>query len=70
MMLIDQSSIKQIYIVCSKTALHRGIDGLTAIVQQQFELDPYNRSLYLFCGTAQGSIQSALLGWRRNFIVI
>ena len=49
-MLIDTGKIHQIYIVCGKTDLRRGIDGLAAVVQQQFELDPYNQSLYLFCG--------------------
>lgn len=50
-MLIDQRKIHQVYLVCGKTDLRRGIDGLAAVVQDQFELDPYNRSLYLFCGT-------------------
>ncbi len=51
MMLIDPSKINQVYIVCGKTDLRRGIDGLAAVVQEQFELDPYNQALYLFCGT-------------------
>jgi len=50
-MLIDTDKVHQFYIVCGKTDLRRGIDGLAAVVQQQFELDPYNQSLYLFCGT-------------------
>lgn len=50
-MLIDSKKIQQIYLVCGKTDLRRGIDGLAAVVNEQFELDPYNRSLYLFCGT-------------------
>ena len=50
-MLIDTDKVHQFYIVCGKADLRRGIDGLAAVVQQQFELDPYNQSLYLFCGT-------------------
>nr|WP_318531008.1 IS66 family insertion sequence element accessory protein TnpB [Levilactobacillus fujinensis] len=50
-MLIDSTKVRQIFIVCGKTDLRRGIDGLAAIVQEQFELDPYNQALYLFCGT-------------------
>lgn len=50
-MFIDSKKIQQIYLVCGKTDLRRGIDGLAAVVNEQFELDPYNRSLYLFCGT-------------------
>ncbi len=50
-MIIDLTRITQIYLVCGKTDLRRGIDGLAAIVQDQFLLDPYCKNLYLFCGT-------------------
>jgi transposase len=30
--------------------MRRGIDGLAAMVQQVFKLDPCSRSLFLFCG--------------------
>ena len=50
-MLIDMRQLRGIYLVCGKTDLRRGIDGLAAIVQDSFQLDPYNHSLYLFCGT-------------------
>lgn len=50
-MLIDPSKVGQVYIVCGKTDLRRGIDGLACVVQEQFDLDPYNQALYLFCGT-------------------
>ncbi|MFT8610755.1 MAG: IS66 family insertion sequence element accessory protein TnpB [Liquorilactobacillus nagelii] len=51
MMLLDMRKIKGIYLVCGKTDLRRGIDGLANIVLDQFKLDPYSKSLYLFCGT-------------------
>ncbi|WP_258115337.1 IS66 family insertion sequence element accessory protein TnpB, partial [Levilactobacillus yiduensis] len=50
-MLIDPNKVGQVYIVCGKTDLRRGIDGLAGVVQEQFDLDPYNQALYLFCGT-------------------
>ncbi|WDT66866.1 IS66 family insertion sequence element accessory protein TnpB (plasmid) [Companilactobacillus crustorum] len=50
-MIIDQRQIRQVYLVCGKTDLRRGIDGLAGVVQDQFELDPYNQAPYLFCGT-------------------
>jgi len=49
-MLIDLNRITQIYLVCGKTDLRRGIDSLATIVQDQFQLDPYCQNLYLFCG--------------------
>ncbi|MCS8602762.1 IS66 family insertion sequence element accessory protein TnpB [Lactiplantibacillus pentosus] len=50
-MIIDTSQISQIYLVCGKTDLRKGIDGLAGIVQEQYDLDPYSQALYLFCGT-------------------
>ena len=48
-MLIDPGKINQVYIVCGRTDLRRGIDGLASVVQEQFELDPYNRECQIFC---------------------
>ena len=39
-----------IYIACGYTDLRRGIDGLAGIIQEQFRLDPFQNTLYLFCG--------------------
>lgn len=49
-MLIDYTQVKQIYIVCGKTDLRRGIDGLSSIIKDDYELDIYSDSLFLFCG--------------------
>lgn len=38
------------YIACGYTDLRLGIDGLATIVQQQFKLDPFTNTLFLFCG--------------------
>lgn len=63
-MLIDPSKINQVYIVCGKTDLRHGIDGLAAVVQEQFELDPYNQALYLFCGTRKDRFKA--LYWDKD----
>ena len=49
-MLGDISRVDHIYLACGYTDLRRGIDGLAQIVQQQFELDPFSNSLFLFGG--------------------
>ena len=38
------------YIACGYTDLRRGIDGLASIVQEQFQMDPFQRVMFLFCG--------------------
>ena len=38
-MLADISSIDAIYIVCGRTDMRKSIDGLCAIIQEQFSMD-------------------------------
>ena len=49
-MLNDFSGADKVYIACGYTDLRRGIDGLATIVQQEFSLDPFTNTLFLFCG--------------------
>ena len=49
-MLNDFTGADKVYIACRYTDLWRGIDGLTSIVQQQFQLDPFTDTLFLFWG--------------------
>ncbi|MCR1903299.1 hypothetical protein CBF68_07115 [Lactobacillus taiwanensis] len=44
--MIKLSDLGQVYIVCGKTDLRKGIDGL----KEQFELDPFSGKVFLFCG--------------------
>ncbi|SRR5690554_2059247 len=50
MMLIQFPKDIQIYIACGYTDMRKQIDGLAAIVQTNFHLDPFQRALFLFCG--------------------
>ena len=49
-MLGDFLKAEKIYLACGYTDLRKSIDGLAAIVQQNFHLDPFSNSLFLFCG--------------------
>ena len=49
-MIVDYTKVTHIYIVCGKTDMRRGIDGLAAIIMDQYELDVYSDALFLFCG--------------------
>ena len=48
-MLNDFTGADKVYIACSCTDLRKGIDGLARLVQQQFALDPFANTLFLFC---------------------
>lgn len=54
----------RVYIACGYTDLRRGIDGLAALVQQQFQLDPFTNTLFLFCGRRRDRIKA--LYWEGN----
>jgi len=48
--ILNEITTGQIYIACGYTDMRRSIDGLAAMVEKVFKLDPYRRNLYLFCG--------------------
>lgn len=50
-MLSDYKSFEKIYIACGYTDLRRGLDGLANLVQNQFNLNPFQKNvLFMFCG--------------------
>ena len=52
-MLNDFNCSCPVYIACGYTDLRRGIDGLANLVKTQFQMDPFQRALFLFCGRLQ-----------------
>lgn len=58
-MLADISSVDAIYIVCGRTGMRKSIDGLCAIIQEQFSME-IDHSLYLFCGRKCDRIKAIL----------
>ena len=63
-MLSDFSGADHVYIACGYTDLRRGIDGLAELVRQQFRLDPFSNTLFLFCGGKRDRIKA--LYWEGN----
>lgn len=45
-------------IACGYTDLRRGIDGLAGIVRAQFQMDPFQTALFLFCGRRRDRIKA------------
>lgn len=50
MVKFDFTHVKNIYIICGRTDMRKGIDGLATLIQDSFELDPYGDSIFLFSG--------------------
>ncbi|MGL5435336.1 MAG: IS66 family insertion sequence element accessory protein TnpB [Lachnospiraceae bacterium] len=49
-MLKDYNGASHVYLACGYTDLRRGIDGLAAIVEKSFQMNPCTDSLFMFCG--------------------
>lgn len=56
--MIDLSRVSKYYVACGYTDLRRGIDGLAAIVTQQFGKELQEDSLFLFCGRRTDRIKA------------
>jgi transposase len=51
-MTVDVSRVK-IYIRPGYTDLRKGVNGLTAIIQEEMELNPLSGSVFLFCNRSR-----------------
>ena len=57
---LDLSSVGDVYLACGRTDMRKSIDGLAAIIEQQFRMDPFTRTLFLFCGRRADRIKGLL----------
>ena len=67
-MLGDITVAKNIYIACGYTDMRKSLVGLAAVVQEQFHLDPFSQSLFLFCGKRRDRLKALL--WEGDGFVL
>lgn len=67
-MLSDFTGADKVFVACGYTDLRRGIDGLASIVQQQFSLDPFTNTLFLFCGRRRDRLKA--LYWENDGFIL
>ncbi len=58
--MLKDLTANNIYIVCGHTDMRKSIDGLAAIVQQQYKLDLFSNSAFLFCGRRRDCLKVLL----------
>lgn len=58
--MLKELTADNIYIVCGHTDMRKSIDGLASIVQQQFKLDLFTNSAFLFCGRRRNRLKVLL----------
>ena len=49
-MLVDFTHVKNIFVVCGRTDMRCGIDGLANVITDKYDLDLFNDAIFLFCG--------------------
>lgn len=64
----DAAGFDSIYIACGYTDLRLGIDGLAGFIQQAFHLNPFENTLFLFCGRRNDRIKA--LVWEGDGFVL
>jgi transposase len=55
---------ESVYLACGATDLRKSIDGLAALVQYSFELDPFADAWFVFCNRGRDKLK--LLRWEHN----
>lgn len=58
------SRIDKVYLATGTTDLRKSIDGLTILVTESFNLDPFSRNLFVFCNRKCDKIK--ILEWNIN----
>jgi len=67
-MLGDITVAENIYIAVGYTDMRKSIDGLAAIVQEQFQKDPYESAIFVFCGRKCDRIK--VLMWEQTGFIL
>lgn len=62
--MLSKAPIDQVYLACGPTDLRKSVDGLAAIVQLCFQLDPFSSNLYVFCNRKRDKLK--ILHWDHN----
>jgi len=52
---------KRVYLACGHTDMRKSINGLAAIVEGSFKLDPFDGALFVFCNRSRDRVK--ILEW-------
>ena len=62
--MLNIDKVDTVYIAPGVTDLRKSVDGLSLIVQESFELDPFSNSLFVFCNRNRTRLK--ILHWEFN----
>ena len=62
--MLNFSPSARVYLAAGSTDMRKSIDGLSALVSQDFALDPFDQSLFVFCNADRDKLK--ILYWHHN----
>ena len=62
--MLNVSNVSKIYLAPGVTDFRKSINGLSQIVQNEFELDPFQSELFIFCNRERDKLK--ILHWEHN----
>jgi transposase len=62
--MLNEAGVEQVYLARGSTDLRKSIDGLAVLVKEEFELDPFSPSLFVFCNRQRDKLK--ILQWQIN----
>ena len=55
--MLNIDSVETVYLACGVTDLRKSIDGLAMIVQNQLNLNPFDKVLFVFCNKQMNKLK-------------
>lgn len=62
--MLSEVHVDRVYLACGSTDLRKSIDGLAALIQEGFHLDPFSPCLFVFCNRQRDKLK--ILHWEHN----
>jgi transposase len=59
--MLSSVPVHRVYLACGSTDLRKSIDGLAALVQEGFQLNPFEPALFVFCNRQRDKLK--ILHW-------
>ena len=66
--MLDYSKPHKIYLACGVTDMRKSINGLSSLVQEYFNLDPFEQAYFVFCNRQRN--RNTHLGWRWFLVIL